>query len=213
MASEAVQKAAKCQIGRDYPLPMINHVTASRTNMERMKQVYQQLAKYRNAFSPDGGGSAISSMLAKAQASALANAEQINSSPSPTTILKSVNSSGTYMCSTNRSHIDYPSPVIIYHRDQSPATTTTSLITQIPQPTNMMQHRSMNNNSNNNNTHHSQYLDENDDNNFQYHNVFNNYTQNQHQPHQVISETQQQADQHSLELRMNNLGNEQQDGD
>mgnify|MGYP003449536996 CR=1 FL=1 len=149
-------------------------------------------------------------MLAKAQASALASAEQINSSPSPTTILKSVNSSGTYMCSTSRLHIDYPSPIIIYYREQSPATTTTPLLTQIPQEqTNMMQHRSMNNISNNNN----QFLDENDDNNFQYHNVYNNYTQNQHQQHQVISETQQQADQHSIELRMNNLGNERQDGD
>lgn len=49
MASEAVQKAAKCIIGKDYPLAMINHVTASRMNMERMKQVYQQLAKYRNS--------------------------------------------------------------------------------------------------------------------------------------------------------------------
>lgn len=48
VASEAVQKASKCLIGKDYPLAMINHVTASRTNMERMKQVYQQLAKYRN---------------------------------------------------------------------------------------------------------------------------------------------------------------------
>jgi len=47
MASEAMQKAAKCIIGKDYSLPMINHIVASRTNMERMKQVYQQLAKYR----------------------------------------------------------------------------------------------------------------------------------------------------------------------
>lgn len=118
------------------------------------------------------------------------------------------------MCSTNRLHIDYPSPVIIYHREQSPTTTTTPLITQVPQQqTDMMQHRSMNNNSNNNNNNNSQYLEENDDNNFQYHNVYNNYTQIQHQQHQVISETQQQADQHSIELRMNNLGNERQDID
>jgi cryptochrome len=46
-ASESVQKVAKCLIGKDYPLPMVNHVVASRNNMERMKQVYQQLAKYR----------------------------------------------------------------------------------------------------------------------------------------------------------------------
>jgi hypothetical protein len=150
-------------------------------------------------------------MLAKAQASALANAEQLNSSPSPTTILKTVNNSGTYMCSTTRSSIDNPSPVIIYHHEQSSATTTTPIHTQIPQQqqTNMMQHRSTNNNSTNNN-HHNQYLDENEENQFQYHSVYNNY---QHSQHQVISETQQQADQHSIELRMNNLGNERQDGD
>lgn len=151
-------------------------------------------------------------MLAKAQASALANAEQINSSPSPTTILKSVNSSGTYMCSTARSNIDNRSPVVIYH-SESPATPTINTIsTQIPQQhqaNNMMQHRSTNNN------HHKQFLDENDENQFQYHNVYNNYSQSQHQHqhHQVISETQQEADQHSIELRMNNLGNERQDGE
>ncbi|GAB0088832.1 Cryptochrome/DNA photolyase, FAD-binding domain [Sergentomyia squamirostris] len=49
-APESVQRAAKCIIGKDYPLPMVNHAVASRTNMERMKQVYQQLAKYRGAF-------------------------------------------------------------------------------------------------------------------------------------------------------------------
>jgi cryptochrome len=145
-------------------------------------------------------------MLAKAQASALANAEQLNSSPSPTTILKTVNSSGTYMCSTTRSSIDNPSPVVIYH-SESPTTTTTSILTQMPQQTNnMMQHRNTNNN------HHTQFLDENDENQFQYHNRYN-YSQSQHPQHQVISETQQQADQHSIELRMNNLGNERQDGD
>lgn len=47
VASEAIQKSAKCIIGKDYPRAMINHVVASRNNMERMKQVYQQLAKYR----------------------------------------------------------------------------------------------------------------------------------------------------------------------
>ncbi|XP_055698934.1 cryptochrome-1 isoform X2 [Phlebotomus papatasi] len=46
-APESVQRAAKCIIGKEYPLPMVNHAVASRTNMERMKQVYQQLAKYR----------------------------------------------------------------------------------------------------------------------------------------------------------------------
>ncbi|CAG0898004.1 unnamed protein product [Darwinula stevensoni] len=46
-APEAVQKAAKCRIGQDYPLPMINHLDASRINMERMKLVYQKLHNYR----------------------------------------------------------------------------------------------------------------------------------------------------------------------
>lgn len=49
VASEVVQKSAKCIIGIDYPRAMINHVVASRNNMERMKQVYQQLAKYRQS--------------------------------------------------------------------------------------------------------------------------------------------------------------------
>lgn len=47
VAPESVQKTAKCVIGKDYPVPMVNHALASRLNMERMKQVYQQLSKYR----------------------------------------------------------------------------------------------------------------------------------------------------------------------
>ncbi|KAJ9579614.1 hypothetical protein L9F63_004693 [Diploptera punctata] len=46
-APESVQKAAKCIIGKEYSLPMVNHAVASRINIERMKQVYQQLSKYR----------------------------------------------------------------------------------------------------------------------------------------------------------------------
>ncbi|KAL7038371.1 hypothetical protein ACKWTF_009562 [Chironomus riparius] len=213
VASEAIQKAAKCIIGKDYPLAMINHVTASKTNMERMKQVYQQLAKYRNLCNPDGGGSAISCMLAKAQASALANAEQINSSPSPTTILKSVNSSGSYMCSTTRSNMEMqsPSPVVHYHE---PNMINPSQLTQ--DQNNMMQHRNSSLTCLKDRHHKNQFdFDENDENSnkrnqYQYHNSYNNYTQNQHQ---VISETQQQADQHTIELRMNNLGNERQDAE
>ncbi|XP_071440353.1 cryptochrome-1-like isoform X2 [Hetaerina americana] len=49
MAPESVQRAAKCIIGKDYSVPMVNHAGASRVNMERMKQVYQQLSKYRGA--------------------------------------------------------------------------------------------------------------------------------------------------------------------
>ncbi|KAI4494552.1 hypothetical protein M0804_000753 [Polistes exclamans] len=43
----SVQRAAKCIIGKDYSLPMVNHSKSSRINFERMKQVYQQLNKYR----------------------------------------------------------------------------------------------------------------------------------------------------------------------
>ncbi|KAF4523712.1 Cryptochrome 2 [Ephemera danica] len=48
-APESVQKAAKCVIGKDYGMPMVNHAVASRINIERMKQVYQQLSKYHGA--------------------------------------------------------------------------------------------------------------------------------------------------------------------
>ncbi|XP_019345130.1 cryptochrome-1 isoform X1 [Alligator mississippiensis] len=46
-APEGVQKAAKCMIGINYPKPMVNHAEASRLNIERMKQIYQQLSRYR----------------------------------------------------------------------------------------------------------------------------------------------------------------------
>lgn len=57
VAPESVQKTAKCIIGTDYPVPIVNHAMASRINMERMKQVYQQLSKYRpNALGQIGFG-------------------------------------------------------------------------------------------------------------------------------------------------------------
>lgn len=46
-APELVQKAAKCIVGKDYPLPIVNHAVASKINIQRMKQVYQQLTTYR----------------------------------------------------------------------------------------------------------------------------------------------------------------------
>nr|XP_055073401.1 cryptochrome circadian regulator 3b [Misgurnus anguillicaudatus] len=46
-APEDVQIAAKCVIGVDYPKPMVNHAEASRLNIERMRQIYQQLSRYR----------------------------------------------------------------------------------------------------------------------------------------------------------------------
>lgn len=42
-----MQKAAKCIIGVHYPKPMVHHAEASRLNIERMKQIYQQLSCYR----------------------------------------------------------------------------------------------------------------------------------------------------------------------
>ncbi len=46
-APDEVQRAAKCVIGVDYPKPMVNHAEASRLNIERMRQIYQQLSRYR----------------------------------------------------------------------------------------------------------------------------------------------------------------------
>uniref|UniRef100_A0A3Q3X309 Cryptochrome-1 n=1 Tax=Mola mola TaxID=94237 RepID=A0A3Q3X309_MOLML len=46
-APEEVQKAEKCIIGVHYPKPMVNHTMASCINMERMKQIYQQLSGHR----------------------------------------------------------------------------------------------------------------------------------------------------------------------
>ncbi|XP_038156594.1 cryptochrome-2 [Cyprinodon tularosa] len=46
-APEALQKAVNCVVGVDYPKPMINHAEGSQLNIERMKQVYQQLSHYR----------------------------------------------------------------------------------------------------------------------------------------------------------------------
>lgn len=46
-APEDVQRAANCVIGVDYPRPMVHHAEASRLNIERMKQIYQQLSCYR----------------------------------------------------------------------------------------------------------------------------------------------------------------------
>ncbi|KFB51941.1 AGAP004261-PA-like protein [Anopheles sinensis] len=110
-ASESVQRAAKCLVGKDYPLPMVNHAIASRANMERIKQVYQHLAKYRTPTGPtsyegaegaERGGSAIAGVMTAAKVHHM-NTSSMNDSPSPTTILTSVNSSGNYMCRSNPS--------------------------------------------------------------------------------------------------------------
>uniref|UniRef100_A0A8C2ZP24 Cryptochrome circadian regulator 3a n=1 Tax=Cyclopterus lumpus TaxID=8103 RepID=A0A8C2ZP24_CYCLU len=51
-APESVQVAAKCIIGVHYPKPMVHHAEASRLNIERMKQIYQQLSRYRGLGHP-----------------------------------------------------------------------------------------------------------------------------------------------------------------
>ncbi|XP_063606358.1 cryptochrome-1-like [Penaeus indicus] len=51
-APESVQRAAKCIISRDYPMPMVDHIKQSQNNIERMKQVYQQLVHYRGTIHP-----------------------------------------------------------------------------------------------------------------------------------------------------------------
>ncbi|CAH2068605.1 unnamed protein product, partial [Iphiclides podalirius] len=84
VAPEAVQQSAGCVVGRDYPLPMIDHTKASQVNIERIKQVYAQLAKYKPQSSLNP------------QAVARPNITQ--SSPSPTSIIKSINQSN-YLCS------------------------------------------------------------------------------------------------------------------
>lgn len=50
-APESVQISAKCIIGRHYSLPIVNHTVTSKINIQRMKQVYQQLSNYRNSES------------------------------------------------------------------------------------------------------------------------------------------------------------------
>ncbi|CAB0011252.1 unnamed protein product [Nesidiocoris tenuis] len=46
---ESVQKAAKCIIGVDYAVPMLNHSVVAKHNIERMRQVYHQLIKYKGS--------------------------------------------------------------------------------------------------------------------------------------------------------------------
>ncbi|XP_053313496.1 cryptochrome-1-like [Spea bombifrons] len=44
-APEDIQKQAGCLIGRDYPLPMVNHKTVSEHNLKLMKQIREQQHK------------------------------------------------------------------------------------------------------------------------------------------------------------------------
>ena len=101
---------------------MVNHAVVSRTNMERMKQVYQQLAKYRDSSCTDGsnkGDSIIFGMLAAAKAQSGAAFTQM-SSPSPSTIIARVNNSGNLMCRSN------PIPTVTVNEHLEPNQQTTS---------------------------------------------------------------------------------------
>uniref|UniRef100_A0A4W4ENB8 Photolyase/cryptochrome alpha/beta domain-containing protein n=1 Tax=Electrophorus electricus TaxID=8005 RepID=A0A4W4ENB8_ELEEL len=62
-APDSVQAAAKCVIGVHYPKPMVNHAEASRLNIERMKQIYQQLSRYRGLGSSVASGNRSGSIL------------------------------------------------------------------------------------------------------------------------------------------------------
>jgi len=64
--------------------------------------------------SPDSDRPSLSSFLTKTQASSLANAEQINKSPSMT-MLNTVNNSGSYICSTSQSNLEMQSPSTVLH--------------------------------------------------------------------------------------------------
>ncbi|XP_022819927.1 cryptochrome-1-like isoform X2 [Spodoptera litura] len=84
VAPESVQQSARCIIGRDYPLPMVDHSKASQVNIERIKQVYAQLAKYK----PQG----------TLNPNAVQRPNVMQSSPSPNSIITSINQSN-YLCS------------------------------------------------------------------------------------------------------------------
>lgn len=76
---------------------MVNHAVSSRINMERMKQVYEQIPKYRGhslGYDKYNKRSLMSSTKVQDRSS------HINRSPSPTTIIANLNNSGEYMCRT-----------------------------------------------------------------------------------------------------------------
>nr|WJJ67115.1 CRYPTOCHROME [Phauda flammans] len=106
VAPEAVQRSARCVVGRDYPMPMIDHYKASMINIERVKQVYAQLAKY------------------KPQATLNTHQERnvSQSSPSPTSIIRSINQSN-YLCSQTPEPPRTPTPQDIQPKENTPPET------------------------------------------------------------------------------------------
>ncbi|XP_053601668.1 cryptochrome-1-like isoform X2 [Plodia interpunctella] len=83
VAPDSVQQAARCIVGRDYPLPMVDHHKVSQINIERIKLVYSQLAKYKPQ--------------ANLNSAQLQRPNVMQSSPSPTSIITSINQSN-YLC-------------------------------------------------------------------------------------------------------------------
>uniref|UniRef100_A0A669BYT1 Cryptochrome circadian regulator 3a n=1 Tax=Oreochromis niloticus TaxID=8128 RepID=A0A669BYT1_ORENI len=89
-APESVQAAAKCIIGVHYPKPMVHHAEASRLNIERMKQIYQQLSRYRGlgllASVPSTNGNVNGGMMAYSPGEQQpgTNAPGVSGSPVPT---------------------------------------------------------------------------------------------------------------------------------
>ncbi|XP_028307179.1 cryptochrome-1-like [Gouania willdenowi] len=113
-APEAVQKAAKCVIGVHYPKPMVHHAEASRLNIERMKQIYQQLSCYRGlgllaTVPSNASGNANGEMSSDAMAFPV---ETSQDNPAPS-------SSSAYQM-TSRSQGDWQSGVLMYLQGEPP---------------------------------------------------------------------------------------------
>lgn len=105
--------------------------------------------------------------------------------------------------------MEMPSPQAVYHEISTNSPT-------IPIHENMMQHRNSLDHLTQQQDNSIQFeYDESDENSSQHHHqaqqfpqyINNNYNYTQIQ-HSTMSRTQQQADQHTIERRMNNLGNE-----
>lgn len=107
VAPESVQQAAHCVVGRDYPRPMLDHAKASEINLERIKQVYAQLAKYKPQVT--------------LQTLSVQRPNVMQSSPSPTSVIASINQSN-FLCSTTpdpqsaSSQIVYKKPFDVYKK-------------------------------------------------------------------------------------------------
>lgn len=48
-APESVQKAARCIIGQDYPTPIVDHNKVSRTNLEKLRNIFKALLCYKDS--------------------------------------------------------------------------------------------------------------------------------------------------------------------